>query len=55
MDDRNGISMFDPDLAHRLHNALTSGNEELFRVITDPAMEVLNAVLKNPLLDRLIC
>ena len=52
MDDRIGLPLFDPDLAQRLHNALTAGNEELFRVITDPAMEVLNAVLKNPLLDE---
>jgi len=52
MDTCNGMPVLDPDLAHRLHNALTAGNEELFRVTTDPAMDVLNAVLKNPLLNE---
>ncbi len=52
MDTRNGMPMLEPDLARRLHYVLTAGNEELFGVITDPSMEVLRVVLKNPLLDE---
>ena len=42
----------DAGLARRLHLALTADNEEVFRVVTDPSMKVLRAVLKNPLLDE---
>ncbi len=37
----------DPDLAKRLHHALTASSEELFQVVTDVSPEVLRAVLKN--------
>ena len=37
----------DPDLARRLHRALTAGSEELHGVLQDPAMEVLRGALKN--------
>lgn len=38
---------FDPDLARRLHRALTAGSEELYQVFQDPAMEVVRSALKN--------
>jgi hypothetical protein len=38
---------FDPDLARRLHRALTAGSEELHQVLQDPAREVLRSALKN--------
>lgn len=38
---------FDPDLARRLHRALTAGNEELHLILQDPAMEVVRSTLKN--------
>lgn len=37
----------DPDLAKRLHRALTAGGDELHQVLQDPAMEVLRSALKN--------
>ncbi len=37
----------DPELAKRLHHALTAGREELFQVVLDPAPEVLRSALKN--------
>lgn len=37
----------DPDLARRLHRALTAGSEELHLALQDPAMEVLRSALKN--------
>lgn len=40
-------SKFDPDLARRLHRALTAGNEELYLVLQDVAGEVLRSALKN--------
>lgn len=36
-----------PELAKRLHGALTAGAEELFLRLQDPAPEVLRAALKN--------
>jgi len=38
---------FDPDLARRLHRALTAGGDELHGVLQDPAPEVLRSALKN--------
>jgi len=38
---------FDPDLARRLHRALTAGSEELYLVLQDPAPEVLRSSLRN--------
>lgn len=38
---------FDPDLAKRLHRALTAGSEELHLVLQDPVMEVVRSALKN--------
>ncbi len=46
------IAELDPILSQRLYNALTSGKEEIFRTITDPSMDVLHAVLKNPLFEE---
>lgn len=37
----------DPDLARRLHRALTAGGDELHVVLQDPAPEVLRSALKN--------
>lgn len=45
-------SELDPELAKRLHQALTASSEELFQLILDPAPEVLRALLKNRLLDE---
>lgn len=41
------MGAFDPDLARRLHRALTAGGEELHQVLQDPAMEVVRSALKN--------
>lgn len=43
----------DPKLSRRLHSALTCSKEELFQVILDPAMEVLQACCHNPALDEI--
>jgi hypothetical protein len=37
----------DPELAKRLHRALTAGGDELHGVLQDPAPEVLRSALKN--------
>jgi hypothetical protein len=37
----------DPDLAKRLHRALTAGGDELHGVLQDPSQEVLRSALKN--------
>jgi hypothetical protein len=42
----------DPLLSRRLYQALTAGKEELFQVIEDPSMEVLQSALKNPMCDE---
>jgi hypothetical protein len=42
----------DPSLSQRLYRALTAEREELFQVLEDPSMEVLQAALKNPLFDE---
>lgn len=41
-----------PELARRLHSALTAGKEELYDLLADPVPEVLTNVLKNPALDE---
>lgn len=46
-DDTTGKHPFDPNLAKRLHRALTAGSEELHQVAQDPSPEVLRSVLKN--------
>lgn len=46
------IAYLDPDLSRRFHRALTGGKEELFQVLQDPSMEVLQAALRNPALDE---
>jgi hypothetical protein len=51
MDNTAKNAALDPILSRRLYHALTAGKEEIFQVIGDPSMEVLRAVLKNPLLD----
>jgi hypothetical protein len=38
----------DPSLSRRLYRALTAGNDELFQLLEDPSMEVLETALKNP-------
>ncbi|NJC87756.1 MAG: hypothetical protein FIB02_04365 [Desulfuromonas sp.] len=48
MDDATtGRRTFDPDLARRLHRALTVGSEELHLILQDPSMEVVRSTLKN--------
>ncbi len=42
----------DPDLAKRLHRALTAGGDELHGVLQDPSQEVLRSALKNRILER---
>jgi hypothetical protein len=42
----------DLELARRLQLALTANEEALFRVVVDPSMEVLKAVMKNPALNE---
>ncbi len=46
------MQRLDPELARRLHHALTASSEELFQVVADPAPEVLRAGLKNPRLNE---
>jgi hypothetical protein len=42
----------DPSLSRRLYHALTAGNDELFQVMEDLSMEVLEAALKNPVFNE---
>ena len=42
----------DSSLSQRLYRALTAEREEIFQVVEDPSMEVLQAALKNPLFDE---
>ncbi len=51
MNDTAKTAILDLELSRRLHRALTAGKEELFRVLEDPATEVLLALLRNPALD----
>ena len=43
-------SVLDAGLSGRLYRALTGETEELYDLVQDPSLEVLQAVLKNPLL-----
>jgi hypothetical protein len=45
------IACLDSLLSQRLYIALTAGKDEIFQVMADPSMEVLQTALKNPLLD----
>lgn len=38
----------DPSLSRALYRALTAGNDELFQLLEDTSMEVLETALKNP-------
>jgi hypothetical protein len=42
----------DPSLSRRLYRALTAGSDELYQVLEDPSMEVLETALKNPVFDE---
>jgi len=52
MEESDKKGNLDPLLSRRLYQALTAGKEELFQVIEDLSMEVLQAALKNPVLDE---
>lgn len=52
MSETNSRGRLDPDLARRLHTALTAGTDELFQLIQNPSPEVLRTVLKNPRLGE---
>ena len=45
-------AILDLNLSQRLHRALTAGKEDLFQVMEDPSMDVVQAALKNPGLDN---
>lgn len=51
MKDMNN-SPLTPELAARLHRALTADNEELFLLVQDPAADVLRAILRNRNLNQ---
>src|SRR5664279_4227159 len=51
MENSAKIASLDPLLSQRLYIALTAGKDEIFQVMADPSMEVLQTALKNPLLD----
>jgi hypothetical protein len=51
MENSAKIAKLDPLLLKRLHWALTAERDEIFRVITDPSMDVQLSLLKNPQLD----
>ena len=52
MEDSAKITRLDEDLSRRLHHALTTEKEGLFRIMEDPSSDVLQAALKNPLLGE---
>jgi len=41
-------AVLDPSLSRRLYRALTAGDDELFQVLEETSMEVLETALKNP-------
>lgn len=41
------LQKLDPAFAKKLHRALTAGADELFQLVTEPAPEILRALLKN--------
>jgi hypothetical protein len=51
MENSAKIAVLDSLLSQRLYIALTAGKDEIFQIIADPSMEVLQTALKNPLLD----
>jgi hypothetical protein len=51
MENSAKIASLDSLLSQRLYIALTAGKDEIFQIIADPSMEVLQTALKNPLLD----
>jgi hypothetical protein len=50
--EEKGLKYMELELVNRLRQALTAGNEDIFRIISDPSMDVLRALLKNPLLEE---
>lgn len=52
MEDGKKNPASEADLARRLKLALTASEESLFQVVTDPSMDVLQAMLKNPALTE---
>jgi hypothetical protein len=42
----------DPSLSRRLYRALTAGNDELYQVLEDTSMEVLETAMKNPVFSE---
>ncbi|BDV44872.1 hypothetical protein GURASL_37950 [Geotalea uraniireducens] len=53
LDSHAKSASLDPKLSRRLHTALTCGKDELFQIILDPSMEVLQACCHNPALDEI--
>ena len=51
MEDSAKVACLDRNLSQRLYHALTTGTEDLYRVIEDPSMDVLAAALKNRAID----
>jgi len=47
MSDKKRSTKFAPELARKLHTALTASADELFQIVLDPSPEVLRACLKN--------
>ncbi|MGD0845341.1 MAG: hypothetical protein ABSA06_13380 [Geobacteraceae bacterium] len=52
MENSAKIASLDPSLSQRLYRALTAEKGEIFQVVEDQSMEVLQAALKNPLFDE---
>lgn len=52
MEENEKKGNLDSSLSRRLYQALTAEKEEIFQVIEDPSMEVLQSALKNPLFDE---
>jgi hypothetical protein len=51
MENSAKIATLDSLLSQRFYIALIAGKDEIFQVMADPSMEVLQTALKNPLLD----
>jgi len=52
MEENTKKGNLDPSLSRRLYRALTAGKDELYRIIEDTSMEVLETALKNPVFDE---
>jgi hypothetical protein len=50
MEEKTKKANLDPSLSRRLYWALTAGSDELYQVLEDASMEVLETALKNPVL-----